>query len=150
MERKAKYVCDRGAVTSWSEIEAWADAQPDDPRDLVQEGRAQRPLLPSTTTLLAILYCCKTRQGWFHGYQLAKDWGTRWEASQAWPNWVSGTLGRKCICSKGRVTQISSPCDRGYCVHHLKDQFPGSSASLVCFKNRLHLRCRMKAAGRTA
>lgn len=148
MERKAKYVCDRGAVTSWSNVEAWADAQPDDPRDLVQEGQAQRPRLPSTSTLLAILYCCKTRQGWFHGYQLAKGLG----------NTLGGQPGVsklgfrdtwKCICSKGRVTQIPSPCDRGYCVH-LKDQFPGSNALLVCFKNRQHLRCRMKAAGRTA
>lgn len=47
----------------------------------------------------------------------------------------------KCIFSKRRVTQISSPSDHKYFVDHLKDQFPGSNASLVCFKNRLHLRC---------
>lgn len=33
--------------------------------------------LPSNITLLAVPYCCKTRQGWFHGYQFAKDWEAR-------------------------------------------------------------------------
>lgn len=50
----------------------------------------------------------------------------------------------KCIVSKHRVTQISSPSDRKYFVDHLKDQIPDSNASWVCFKNWLHLRCRMK------
>ena len=114
------------------------------PKPLVQEGQSPalaRPVLP---LYWRFFIAVKHDRDGSTGTSLQRTGKHVGRTRAARQNRLGFRNSSKCIFSKCRVTQVSSPSDHEYFVGHLKDQFPESSASLVCFKNRLQLRCRMK------
>lgn len=101
--------------------------------------------LPSTTTLLAILYCCKTQQGWFHGYQFAKGLGdtSGGHAQPGITDWVLWTVPSVSL-ARAEWHRSALPLPTRVLWIIWKTSFQPAMPQWSACTNRLHLGCRMK------